>query len=73
MITYQTAHRLRKGMLVKCINSEGYPHLTLGKIYTTDSGEIEGIFATCPYVAVIGDTNKRHICHTTRFEFVQEN
>lgn len=47
---------------------DGYRNeLTEGKIYITLEGIEEGVFPDRPYVTFIGDDNKEHSCHASRF------
>lgn len=62
-----------KQYIIKCRRSEGYRgKLTASREYQTLEGIEAGIFVDSPYITCIGDDNKVHYCHASRFEIIEE-
>lgn len=62
-----------KQYIIKCKRNDGYKNqLTESKVYQTLEGIEAGIFGDSPYITFVGDDNKVHSCHASRFEIVEE-
>lgn len=62
-----------KQYIIKCLRNCNYKNsLTTGKIYQTLEGIKAGVFEDSPYITFVGDDNKVHSCHASRFEIIEE-
>jgi len=60
----------KRGDTLKCISSLGTGQLTDGREYIAATTEQEGIFASRPFVSVIGDNGDEYHYHASRFALV---
>ena len=55
------------GSKITAIGTRDLDWLTSGVDYVAINGREAGIFATRPFVTVVGDDGKKHSCHLSRF------